>query len=395
MLTVNRTRSPGPAGRISRIETLTLGTAWRDFSFVRVHTDAGLSGIGEITHPVRTAEVCSLAAAMAHRHLVGADPFDVEEIWFRMQQGDFFRGGDLGGIVVSGVDQALHDIMGKALGVPAYRLTGGACRDVVPVYANGWYTGERTPSAFAQRAKETVARGYRALKLDPFGAGSGSLDSRERNYSLELVAAVRDAVGPDVELFVEGHARFDFPTAARLTADLGEFDPGWFEEPLPWTHIERYHELRARASMPIAGGEHFHTKHEYKTLFSSNAVDIVQPDVCMAGGLTEIRKIASVADMHGMQVAPHNSNSPLCTTVTAHLGFGITNLKIVEAFDGLVEGHVFDALKGVLRIDDGVVGLPTAPGFGVELVDEVFAEHPPTYGFWNLFAEGWEKRERT
>ncbi|GAA3108192.1 galactonate dehydratase [Kribbella aluminosa] len=395
MLTVDRGRPVGPAGRISRVETLTLGTAWRDFSYVRVHTDEGLAGVGEITHPYRSRETCLLTEAMAGRHLLGADPFDVEEIWLRMYQGDFLRGGDIGGIVLSGVDQALYDVMGKALGVPAYRLAGGACRDRVPVYANGWYTGDRLPEAFADRAKDVVGRGYSALKFDPFGAGLGELSRAERVRSLDIVAAVRDAVGDDVDLMVEGHARFNFATAARLVDDLRPFDLAWFEEPLPWTHIERYAELRARASMPISGGEHFHNRYEFKQLFATSAVDIVQPDLSMAGGFTELRKIAAIADLHAMSVAPHNSNSPLCTTASVHAVAGLTNLKILETFDGMVEDYVFDALPGVLPVVDGHVPLPTAPGLGVELADEVFAEHPPSHRFWNMFADGWEKRNRT
>ncbi|MGW5365275.1 mandelate racemase/muconate lactonizing enzyme family protein [Actinopolymorpha pittospori] len=395
MLTVDTERPTTSAGRISKVETRTLGTTWRDFSFVRVHTDAGLTGVGEITHPYRGKQTCDLAVAMAKRHLIGADPFDVEEIWLRMYQGDFLRGGDIGGIVVSGIDQALYDLMGKALGLPVYRLTGGACRASVPVYANGWYTGDRVPEIFAERATQTVARGYSALKFDPFGAGLGSLDKTELRLSLDIIAAVREAVGPGVELYVEGHARFAFPTAARLVRELEPFDVGWFEEPLPWTHIERYAELRQRASMPISGGEHFHNRHEYARLFASNAVDIIQPDLSMAGGYTELRKIAAIAEMHGMLVAPHNSNSPFCTTASVHAALGLSNLLVLETFDGLLEPFVFDALPGTLPITDGRVGLPERPGIGVELDDAVFAEHPPTEGFWNMFAPGWEKRGST
>ncbi|ASY36233.1 MULTISPECIES: mandelate racemase/muconate lactonizing enzyme family protein [unclassified Streptomyces] len=395
MLTVNTTRPAGPAGRITRVETLMLGTAWRDFAYVRLHTDEGLTGVGEITHPYRPRETCALTEAMGHRHLIGADPFDTEEIWLRMYQGDFLRGGDVGGIVVSGVDQALHDLMGKALGVPVYRLTGGATRDRVRVYANGWYTGEREPEIFAAKAKETVARGYTALKFDPFGAGLHHLEKAELRRSVDLVAAVREAVGPDVDLFVEGHARFGTGTARQLVDALAPYEPGWFEEPLPWTLIERYAELRARAPFPISGGEHFHNRHEYKQLFATRAVDIVQPDLSMAGGFTELRKIAAEADTHGMTVAPHNSNSPLCTTASVHAVLGITNFQILETFDGLLEPYVFDAVKGALPVVDGHIELPTAPGLGIELVDEVFEEHPPSHRFWNMFAEGWEKRNRT
>ncbi|MFD2081551.1 galactonate dehydratase [Actinopolymorpha cephalotaxi] len=395
MLTVDRSRPTTHAGRISRVETLTLGTAWRDFSFVRLHTDEGLTGVGEITHPYRGKQACDLVVAMGERHLLGADPFDVEEIWLRMYQGDFLRGGDIGGIVLSGVDQAVHDIMGKALGVPVYRLTGGACRDSVPVYANGWYTGERSPESFAKRSRETVGRGFSALKFDPFGTGLGALSREERTLSLDIVAAVREAVGPDVDLFVEGHARFAMPTASRLVRDLEPYDIGWFEEPLPWTHIERYAELRQRATMPIAGGEHFHNRYEYRHLFASSAVDIIQPDLCMAGGYTEIRKIAALAEMHGMLVAPHNSNSPFCTTATVHAALGMPQLLVLETFDSLLEDYVADALRGALPISSGRIQLPTKPGIGIELDDSVFAEHPPRSGFWNMFAPGWEKRDRS
>ncbi|GAA0913103.1 mandelate racemase/muconate lactonizing enzyme family protein [Nonomuraea longicatena] len=394
MLTVDTTRPTGPAGRISRVETLTLGTAWRDFSYVRLHTDEGLTGVGEITHPYRGRETCSLTEAMAERHLLGADPFDVEEIWLRMYQGDFLRGGDIGGIVVSGVDQALYDLMGKALGVPAYRLTGGACRTDVRVYANGWYTGERDPASFAARAKEAVGRGYDALKFDPFGAGLGELSRDELRRSLAIVAAVREAVGPGVDLFVEGHARFAMATAARLVRELEPYELGWFEEPLPWTHIDRYAELRQRAAMPIAGGEHFHNRYEYARLFATAAVDVIQPDLSMAGGFTEVRKLAAQADTHAMLVAPHNSNSPVCTTASVHAVLGMPNFSILETFDGMLDPHVFDAVRGALPVENGRIGLPSAPGLGIELVDEVFAEHPPSHRFWNMFAEGWERRAR-
>lgn len=394
MLTVNRSRPATGAGRISKVETLSLGTAWRDFSFVRITTDEGLVGVGEITHPYRGAETSALAEAMGRRHLLGADPLDIEELWVRMYQGDFLRGGDVGGIVVSGVDQALHDILGKFTGLPVYRLIGGACRDEVPVYANGWYTGPREPASFARLAAETVAEGFRALKFDPFGAGSGELDRADRRLSIEIVEAVRDAVGPEVELFIEAHARFVMHEAVKLAAELERHDIGWFEEPLPWTHIDRYAELRARSTIPISGGEHFHNRYEYKRLFETAAVNIVQPDLSVAGGYTEIRKIAAIADVHSMVVAPHNSNSPFCTTASAHVALAIPNFKILETFDSLLEPYVFDALKGCLPVFGGRVALPTAPGIGVELDDAVFAEHPPTQGFWNMFAPGWEKRER-
>jgi len=239
-----------------------------------------------------------------------------------------------------------------------------------------------------------VERGYRGLKMDPFGPGSQELSPLERRRSLGLVEAVRAAIGPDVELFIEGHARFAVAEARRLAVELQRFEIGWFEEPLPWTNIEDYPLVRDAAPVPIAGGEHFHSRFDYRRLFEVGAVSVVQPDIVLVGGLTELRKIAAMAEVHGVVVAPHNSQSPFCTTATAHLAFGIPNLKVVESFDHAFEPYVFEALPGVLEVEDSSVGLPERPGFGVELNDEVFAAHPPTYGHWDLFAEGWEERNR-
>ncbi len=393
MLTVNTTRPACRAGRISRVETMTLGTDWRNFSFVRIYTDEGIVGVGEITHPYRGRQVCSLVEEMARRHLVGADPFDIEEIWLRMYQGDFMRGGDMAGNAVSGVDQALYDIKGRALGVPVYQLLGGACRDRIPTYANGWYTGGRSPEAFAQKAKETVARGYHALKFDPFGTGLWELGRTERNLSLGIVEAVRDAVGPDVEIFIEGHARLTVHEAVRVGIELQKYDVGWFEEPMPITHVAEYLQVRDKTSVPIAGGEHCTDRFAMRPYFDHDAVHIIQPDVCIAGGFTELRKIAAIAEMHGMMVAPHNSNSPFCTTASVHVDLGMTNFKIQETFDDLMEPYVFDALKGVLPVKGGYIDIPTEPGLGITLVDEVFAEHPPRETFWNMWQDGWEDRK--
>ena len=379
------------AGRIKQVETLCLGTKWKDFSFVRIHTDEGLAGVGDITHSTRREQVCQAVEQIGARYILGADPFNVEAIGHRVLHGDGFIGGDIGGIALSGIDQALYDLLGQALGVPVYRLIGGACRSHLPVYANGWYGVPREPRSFANRACEVVEQGYRALKFDPFGTAVGELALDQRSQAIALVEAVRDAIGPDVELFIEGHGRFVLHEAVRIAVELERFDAGWFEEPLPPTQIKQYAQVKARTTVPIAGGEHFHNRYDFKPVFEHDVLHIVQPDVSMAGGFTELRKIAAIADMHGMVVAPHNSNSPLATTASAHASFALTNFKILETFEYMMEPFVYDALPGALRVKDGAIAMPTAPGIGVQLNDDVFEAHPPIGLVWDPIQEGWEK----
>ncbi|MBX6769016.1 MAG: mandelate racemase/muconate lactonizing enzyme family protein, partial [Actinomadura rubrobrunea] len=313
--------------RITKIGTHVVGTPWRNLTFVTVHTDEGLTGVGETRMLGHTDALLGYLAEAERRHIVGSDPFDVEDLVQRMKYGDYGRAGE---IVMSGiacVETACWDIIGKALGQPVWRLLGGKVRDRVKAYANGWYTVARTPDDFHAAAKKVVERGYRALKLDPFGAGRLELDHEETMRSVALVEAVRDAIGPECELLVEMHGRFSPATAVRLAELLEPYAPGWLEEPVPPENLKALAKVAARTSLPIATGERIHDRFEFRELFELQAADIVQPDVGHFGGIAEVRKLAATAETHYVQVAPHNVGGPVLTAATLHLGVCVPNFK--------------------------------------------------------------------
>ena len=265
--------------------------------------------------------------AAKNRHIIGSDPFNIEDLWLRMYRDDFWRGGPVANTALSAVEIACWDIVGKALGVPVYRLLGGQCHERLKAYANGWYTGERTPEDFARRAKGVVAKGYRALKVDPFGAGTYEMEADEKRHSIALVEAIRDAVGPDVEIFIEMHGRFSPATAIEIARELEPFKPGWVEEPVPPEDLDALERAARDINIPVATGERIFTRYEYARFFKNNVVDIIQPDIIHAGGIMELKKIAAMADAHYVMVAPHCSNGPACTAASVHFDFCTTNVK--------------------------------------------------------------------
>src|SRR5688572_29417821 len=216
--------------KISKVTPMTMGTEWRNITFVKVETDEGLVGIDDSRIINRTEAVIGYLKEAVPRYVLGSDPFNVEQLVNRMYIEDYGRAGELVMTGIALIEMACWDIMGQALGQPVYRLLGGAVRDKIKAYANGWYTVERTPEEFHAAAKRVTARGYRALKLDPFGAGVYELDRAEKTRAVALVEAVRDAVGPEVEILIEMHARFTPATAIEIAYELGRFNPGWFEE---------------------------------------------------------------------------------------------------------------------------------------------------------------------
>jgi galactonate dehydratase len=378
--------------KITKLEPHVLGTPWRDLTFVVVHTDEGLTGVGETRMLGHTQALLGYLSEAAGRHVVGFDPFDVEALVGRMKRGDYGRAGE---IVMSGlacVEMACWDIIGKALGQPVWQLLGGNVRDRIKAYANGWYTVERTEDEFHQAAREAAARGYRALKFDPFGPGQWELEPEERKRSVALVEAVRDAVGPDVELLVEMHGRFAPAEAVRIARELAPFDPSWIEEPVPPENLEALSKVSRQVSIPVATGERIHDRIEFRELFTHQAADVIQPDIGHIGGILETRKLAATAETHYVLVAPHNVGGPVLTAANLHLAACTPNFKIQEYFNDFADAHVMRAAPGLPGVVDGYFSLPTAPGLGVELDTDYVAEHPSQGAHFDLFAEGWQFR---
>ncbi|MEU9024683.1 mandelate racemase/muconate lactonizing enzyme family protein [Actinomadura sp. NPDC048394] len=378
--------------RITEIGTHVLGTPWRNLTFVTVRTDEGLTGVGEARMLGHTDALVGYLAEAERRHIAGSDPFDVEDLVHRMKYGDFGRAGE---IVMSGiacVEMACWDIVGKALGQPVWRLLGGKVRDRVKAYANGWYTVDRTPEDFHAAAKRVVERGYRALKLDPFGAGRMELDHAETVLAIDLVEAVRDAVGPDVELLVEMHGRFSPATAIRLAGLLAPFDPAWLEEPVPPENLKALAKVSAHTGLPIATGERVHDRIEFRELLELQAADVLQPDVGHSGGIAEVRKLAATAETYYVQVAPHNVGGPVLTAASLQLGVCTPNFKILEHFNDFADAAVKDVAKGAPQVVDGYFALPEAPGLGVELDLDAVAAFPQQHADFDLYADGWHFR---
>lgn len=381
--------------KISDLSTHVLGTPWRDLTYVVLTTDEGLVGVGETRMINHTEALRGYLAEATTNHVLGSDPFDIESLVQRMKFGDYGRSGE---IVMSGiacVEMACWDIVGKALGQPVWRLLGGKVRDKVKAYANGWYTVERTAEEFHGAAGRVVERGYDALKLDPFGPGRAELDPPETRRSIELIEAVRDAIGPDRELMLEMHGRFAPHEALRLASLAAPFQPAWIEEPVPPANLRSLARVAARVDLPVATGERIHDRTEFRELFELQAADIIQPDIGHLGGILETRKLASTAETHDVLVAPHNVAGQVLTAANLHLAACTPNFKVQEYFNDFADEHVKHAAPGLPEVVDGWFELPNAPGLGVELDLDFIAEHPRVGAHFDLWAPDWHKRDPT
>ncbi|UGQ10856.1 mandelate racemase/muconate lactonizing enzyme family protein [Yinghuangia sp. ASG 101] len=379
--------------RITRVETHVVGTPWRNLTYVVVHTDEGLTGVGETRMLGHTDALRGYLAEAGTNHILGSDPFAIEDLVRRMKYGDYGRAGE---IVMSGiacVETACWDIKGKALGVPVWQLLGGKVTDRVKAYANGWYTTERTPEAYAEAACAVVARGYRALKIDPFGAGHLELPYAETMYAVSLIEAVRDAIGPETELMLEMHGRFSPATAVRLAREMAPFRPAWMEEPVPPENLRALAKVADRVDIPVATGERIHDRVEFRELFASQAADILQPDVGHIGGILETRKLAATAETHYMLVAPHNVGGSVLTAASLHLGFSTPNFKILEHFNDFADAGIKSVVTGAPEVVDGYFEINDTPGLGVTFDADAAAEFPQQRAHFDLWADGWEKRD--
>jgi galactonate dehydratase len=379
--------------KISHLRPLVMGTPWRNLTFVVLETDEGLSGVGEVRMLNRTDALLGYLQEAAPRYVLGQDPFNLETIFDQMYRHDFGRAGEIVMSAIAAVEIACRDIVGKALGQPIYRLMGGALRDKVKAYANGWYTVERTPEEFAAAARRVVERGYRAAKLDPFGAGFYELEREEKLRAIGLVEAVRDAVGPDFDIFIDMHGRFSPAAAIEMARELEPFQPGWIEEPVPPENLRALKKVAEKVDLPIATGERLHTRYEYRELFELQACDIVQMDITYFGGIAEARKLAAWAEAYYMLVAPHNVCGPVGTVAALHLGACTPNFKIQEHFNDFADAWVKQAVTGFPEVVDGYFSLPQGPGLGVTLDEDFVAEHPRQAVHFDLFAEDWHKRQ--
>lgn len=352
--------------------------ASRNWLVVKLNTDdPQLYGLGDASPMQHDAEVKTMVTSFVERYLVGKDPLDSEVHWTTMYHDAQARGGRIATTALSGLDIALWDLKGKILGQPVYKLLGGAHRKEIRVYANGWYTNPGTPEQNAEEAKQVVDMGYTALKFDPFGQKNYyKIALAEAQLAEERVAAVRKAVGPYVDILVEAHAKWNVMTAIQLGKRLEDYRPLWYEEPVSEENIGELLQVRQKVNIPIATGERLYTKFPFAQIVEAHAADVLQPDIANAGGITELKKIAAIAEAKHITMAPHNVCSPVGAQAEFHLCASIINFEIQEYHAEFYTGHYFTVFAGFPRQQEGYVTVPDAPGLGLELDEDEIATHP-------------------
>ena len=365
------------------------GVGGRYFVFVQLVTDGGVVGVGEAYpgtfHP-RALE--GMIEDVFERHVAGADPFRIEELWRRVYARGYTARPDISlAGVLSGLEMACWDIVGKELGRPVYELLGGRVHDRLRSYTYLYAEdGDpvdvyEDPALAAERAAAYADRGFTALKFDPAGAYS-ALDPRQPSLEAldrceAYVGAIRDAVGSRCDLLLGTHGQFTPAGAIRLARRLERFDPLWFEEPVPPESPEQMATVARATSIPVATGERLTTKHEFARVLATGAAAILQPNLGRVGGLLEAKKIAGMAEAHYAQIAPHLYNGPVLGAANIQLAACSPNFLILE---GILDWSGFHAeiLRRPIAWEDGHVVPPSEPGLGVELDEDVAAAHPYT-----------------
>ena len=350
----------------------------KNWLFVKVDTSEDISGWGECyTQADRDQSIVAHVHQLG-RYLVERSPLHIKH-FTSMAYNDF--AGKRGSMelysAVSGIEQALWDIAGKRFGVPVYNLLGGPCRDKIRVYANGWYHGAKTPEAYAAQAQQMVARGFTALKFDPFpGPWRTHIARQAEEHAVETVRAVREAVGPDIDLLIEAHRRLAPMHAIRVARRLEPLQPFWYEEPVSARNLEALAECRREIRLPIVTGEELYTKAEFRPVFEKQAADIINPDVCNCGGILELKEIAAMAEPYYVTVSPHNYNSTtIGLAATLQAAATMPNFLITEYFVNF-EARAQEVATVPFQVDHGYIALPTTPGLGIELRQEVLARYP-------------------
>ncbi|MBZ5666842.1 MAG: mandelate racemase/muconate lactonizing enzyme family protein [Acidobacteriia bacterium] len=367
--------------KITRMNVYTVDACWRNWIFVILSTDNGFVGVGEATTVYNDA--LTLAALEDLRgFVIGADPCKIEELWYKTSRSlySYYR-HIIFYSAMAAIDHAMWDIVGKWLNTPCYKLMGGAVRDSVRLYANTWFLGARTPEEYAKRASEIVAQGWDALKWDPFPGSYMTMTNREVEAAVLNMRAVREAVGPKVDLLIETHGRLDAESAVRAGRALESFRPFWYEEPVAPHNPSATRKVKDHVRIPIAGGERMAGRWGVLPFLRDKSLDIIQPDMTQAGGLSEVIKIAALAKMHDVWVAPHCPRGPVAVAAGVHFAARTPNFLILEyATD--VGGVPWrqELLTEPEAIVNGRFQLPQKPGLGVDLNVAVLEKHK-AHGF--------------
>ena len=366
--------------KITKVNTYLVRPRW---GFVEIETDEGITGWGEAVLEGHAGTVLRCVEEMKE-YLLQADPSRIEDIWTTLYRAGFYRGGGIMMSAISGIDQALWDIKGKLFQVPVYELMGGACRDKMRVYS--WVGGDR-PSDVGKAAREKLEEGFTAVKMNATEELQ-MIDSYDKlDAVLERVAAIRESCGRAFGIAIDFHGRVHKPMAKVLAKKLEEFDPMFLEEPVLCENMEAFAEIAAACNIPIATGERLYSRWDFKRLLHAGGVDISQPDLSHAGGITEVKKIASMAEAYDVALAPHCPLGPIALAACLNVDATCYNAVIQEQSIGIhynVGKSVLDYVNNRedFTFTDGFVSLPRKPGLGVEVNKELVEEENRTPHHW-------------
>ncbi|GIJ26427.1 dehydratase [Micromonospora qiuiae] len=363
--------------KIVSVDTLVVDFYRTNLVIVRVTTDEGIVGLGEATLEGKERAVQGAIAELAEA-VVGLDPTRISRVLYEVARDWYWRGGPVIMTALSSLEMALWDISARDLGVPVSRMLGGATRDRVRAYANGWFSRAVTPEDYAAAATRTVESGFRGLKWDPFENYDLTITTRQMDRVLAQIDAVRSAVGRDVELFIEGHGRFDVRHAIKIAREIAQFDPVWFEEPCPPDNLDALVDIRRASPVPVAAGERWFGRQGFAPALARQAVDFVQPDVTHAGGISELAFISTLAATSYVGFAPHNPSGPLSTAATLQLGAALPNFRYLEIMATDVPWRPEITNERLVLTEEGDILIPDGIGLGIELNLEAIAEHPFT-----------------
>ena len=353
------------------------GTA-KNLCFVKLETDEGLYGWGECyTQSDRDTQISSHIDQLK-RYLIGRDPTDIKH--FMQWVFDDFAGRrgsmDLY-CAVSGLDQAMFDISGKAAGIPVYKLLGGRCRIKIRVYANGWANGNNNEEDLRRKAEAVISMGFTALKFDPLPGPWRTMISKEiEKQAIANGRIVRETVGPDIDILVEMHRRIAPMYATRIAHSIEKYEPYWYEEPVLAENVDALAAVKAAINIPVVTGEELYTKFEFREIFEKQAADIINPDVCNVGGILELKEIAAMAEPYFVAVSPHNFNSTtIGLAATLHVSAAIPNFLITEYFINL-ESFGKEISTNPFQVENGFISIPESPGLGIDLIEDQLIRHP-------------------
>lgn len=352
---------------------------WGEYLFVEVTTDEGVSGWGEITSTTRIANraLAAILKQVSHQ-IAGEDPSRIERLWHKLFR-SFTYMGSRGAACecVSAIDIALWDIRGKVLGLPVYELLGGAVRDEIALYTHPDQSKFTSDAAVVAEITDIVKSGHTALKFDPFpyqgdrerrdGYLDGMLTRADEKKAADLTALIRQTAGPGVEILIDAHGRFDVPTAIRLCRSLeeaGQID--WFEEPVPPESLDALKQVRDKVSAPISVGERAHTKWDFVPILEQRLADYIMPDVTWTGGITELKKIANLAEGYYVPISPHDAGGPINVLAGAHVMMTVPNFYKLETSRWDLSGYN-ELMHTRLDNSNGALKLPRVPGLGIEL----------------------------